>query len=248
MKTYILILLFIFALFVDLILIAYSEYYKSKRYKTNHLLKYKTLGFTKKFIFKGDNIKIDSNERNILLNYFENMSKSSSSLNFDNVKSNKLLYSDLKKLIPKTVNYIESDDFCNKISNIVKRKIKLTNDDNDRIFARSYINKSDSIRWHYDNNFSDFKRYTIIIPIYINNKNTSSLQYINPSSKEVLNVIDSNNNLYLYEGDKIYHRVTEQVDGGKRIVLIIPMYENNFTFVGKIKMFIKNQIFTKLGM
>lgn len=248
MKSYILILLFIFTLLVDLILIAYSEYYKSKKYKTNHLLKYKTLGFTKQFIFRGNNIKIDSDERDKLLNYFENMSKSTSSLNFDNVKSNKLLYTDLKNIIPKTVNYIESDDFCKKISGLVKRKIKLTNDSNDRIFARSYINKSDSIKWHYDNNFSNHKRYTIIIPIYINTKNTSSLQYVNPSSKEILNVIDNNNNLYLYEGDKIYHRVTEQVDGGKRIVLIIPMYENNFTLFGKIKMFMKNQIFSKLGM
>lgn len=248
MKTYSLIILFVVVIIINLLLIIYSEYNKSKKFNYNHLYSYKKLfGFTKQFIYSGKNIFIDSIERNNLCNHFEKMNRPST-FNFNNVKSNKMYHYDLKKIIPNTLNFIESDDFALYISSLVGTKLFLSNDNNDKVFARSYINSNDNIKWHYDNNFSSGKRYTIIIPILINEKNTSSLQYVNPSHKQVLNVIDDKDNLYLYEGDKIFHRVTEQVEGGKRIVLIVPMYEKRFTFVGKIKMGLKNHFFKHFGL
>lgn len=248
MKTYSLILLFVITIFINIIIIVISEISKSKKFNDNHLYSYKKLfGFTKQFIYSGKNIIIDENEKNNLTKYFENMSNKSL-FNFNNVKSNKLYHFQLKKIVPKIINHIESDDFQLYISSLVGTKLYLSEDDNDRIFARSYINSNDNIKWHYDNNFSDGKRYTVIIPIYINEKNSSSLQYVNPSHKQVLNVIDDQENLYLYEGDKIYHRVTEQVEGGKRIVLIIPMYEKRFTWFGELKMSFKNSVFRIFGL
>ena len=248
MKTSSIILLFVIVIGINLILIGFSEYNKSKRFNYNHLYSYKkAFGFTKRFIFSGKNIDIPEHERERVINRFERMSKPSS-INFNNVKSNKLYHYQLKKTMPRTIKYLESKSFEMHISQIVGTRLYLCNDEKDKVFARSYINESDSIKWHYDNNFSDGKRYTIIIPVYINEKNTSSLQYVNPSDKVVLNVIDKNEDLYMYEGDKIYHRVTEQVNGGKRIVLIIPMYEKKFSLIGNIKMTLKNKIFGLIGL
>lgn len=248
MKTYSLILLFTVVISINLTLIAVAEYNKSMKFSYNHLYNYKKIfGFTKQFIFSGKNINFESEEINKLVSHFENMEKPSL-YNFNNVKSNKIYHYDLKKIIPNCINYIESDDFSLKISSLVGTKLYLSDDLNDKIFARSYINENDNIKWHYDNNFSDGRRYTVIIPVYINEKNTSSLQYVNPSHKQVLNVIDDRKSLYLYEGDKIYHRVTEQVNGGKRIVIIIPMYEKKFTSIGKLKIFLKNKFFKFFGL
>ena len=245
---YYLIIIFTTVFIINIILIGISEYNKSKKFNSAHLYSYKKLfGFTKKFIFSGKNINIEQEEREYLIKYFEGMGDYSS-FNFNNVRSNKLYHYNLRKIMPKTLDYIESDQFCEYISKITGSKLHLSNDKIDRIFARSYINESDSIKWHYDNNFSNGKRYTIIIPIYINEKNSSSLQYVNPSDKMILNVIDNSENLYLYEGDKIYHRVTEQCKGGKRIVLIIPMYEKNFTYIGNFKKFLKNNLFANFGL
>ena len=242
--------LLIICILLSFIICLYANlYFKSSLYNRYYELYYrKKYGQNRKYIHSSDLFEINNDEKNNLFNKIENLSKVTGYSNFNNVKSNKINYHDLKSIIPKTLEIIESDDFLNKIENLVNAKVNLTNDYFDRIFCRSYINKGDSINWHYDNNFSRGRRFTLVIPIYINKENSSSLQYLNPSDNIILNVIDNPNKLYIYEGDKIYHRVTEQVENGKRIVLIIPLYESKFTNIGKIKMKLKNFIFKNLEL
>ena len=41
--------------------------------------------------------------------------------------------------------------------------------------------------------------------------------------------------IYIYEGDKIHHKVTNQTQNCKRLVIIVPLYENpDFSFIGKL--------------
>lgn len=197
--------------------------------------------FYQNIIFKNyENIKIHrlnnfvrlrSNEINNLL------IKSDNGIN-QNIFSQgkKLAYNEIKKLAPTLVEQIESEKFRKIISNSLGEEVYLSNkNDSDRLFTKFYFNQNDNIGWHYDTNFSGGRRYTINIPLYIEKCNTCRLQYKNSKGKTI-NVNDKLNELYIYEGDKIFHRVTNQTKNCKRLVIIIPMYNvKDFNLIGKIK-------------
>lgn len=176
-------------------------------------------------------VKLDSKE------IYELVIKSDNGYN-QNIFSQgkKLSYNEIKKISPYLVKQIESDEFRKIISKKLGEEVYLSDkNDNDRLFTKIYQNENDNIDWHYDNNFSGGRRYTINIPLYIEECNTCRLQYKNINGKTI-NVNDKIDELYIYEGDKIFHRVTNQVKNCKRLVIIIPMYNiKNFNFIGKIK-------------
>jgi len=93
------------------------------------------------------------------------------------------------------------------------------------IFARLY-REGDFLSWHYDNNYSRGRRITAILPLLMNEKNTSLVQHMLPEEGSVVDVDCAPGEIMLYEGDKVYHRITRQGPGGERLVLVAPFYED----------------------
>ena len=85
-------------------------------------------------------------------------------------------------------------------------------DENDkyRIFARIYNQPGDSIDWHYDNNFTKGKRYTLIIPLIVDKGNTSEFWIKDKiDGKEKLIDIPIGKGV-IYNGYETFHKITSQ--------------------------------------
>lgn len=186
-------------------------------------------------IYKIPYISILDNEKKNLLKMMSKGKKLNPYRNNFSAKGTKLYYDKLKESMPNFISKLESYEFLGKISNEIKAKISLLNNDDDKIFARLYEEKGDMVDWHYDNNFSNARKFTAIIPVIVDECNTSYLQYKENKTGKIKTVKDDMSTIYIYEGDKIYHKVTEQSEGCKRLVIIVPLYEKpDFTFIGKI--------------
>jgi hypothetical protein len=103
----------------------------------------------------------------------------------------------------------------------------------DEVFARLY-EPGDFITWHYDNNFSTARRFTVVLPLMVNDANTCDVEVMDAASGEVRRMAAAVGDMLVYEGDKVYHRVTRQAQGGERLVLVAPLYEDAaFSLLGR---------------
>jgi len=94
-----------------------------------------------------------------------------------------------------------------------------------RIFARLYQDENDCLDFHYDNNLTNGKRYTVVIPLYYSSKNTS--EFVIKDCDYEDQVIDiSIGKSVIYNGSEIYHKISKQTRSEKRLVLIIPLFTN----------------------
>ena len=104
------------------------------------------------------------------------------------------------------------------------------------MFLRLYKNENDRLDWHYDNNFTKGLRYTLVIPLYVDDCNTSHFM-IKDRKTGFEQVIPVNvGEGVLYNGSDVYHKISPQTKGCKRLVLIIPFYEDySMSFIGKCR-------------
>jgi hypothetical protein len=99
--------------------------------------------------------------------------------------------------------------------------------------------------YHFDTNFSLGTRYTVLIPLYINNENESYLTIKDKDKNEKKIVIKIGQGI-VYNGDKVIHKVSQQSKEGKRISLIINLTtDSKFSFLGKYLQKIRNYMFIK---
>ena len=110
-------------------------------------------------------------------------------------------------------------------------------------FAIQLYKQNDFMKYHFDTNFTLGTRYTIVIPLYINKYNESYL-FIKDKNNVEKKVVINIGKVIIYNGDKVYHKVSKQSTKGKRISLIINLTTNpNYNFFGKIMQNIRNFMF-----
>ncbi len=160
-------------------------------------------------------------------------------LNFNNAKGKKLNYNEL----PNDIKiFYENDDLRKNVSNAVGENVNYADFyEIYRIFARLYENKNDFLEWHYDNNFTIGNRYTLVIPIIVDKGNTSEFM-IKDCKTNVEKIIPIPlGKGVIYNGSVTYHKISQQTDGKRRMVIIIPFYTNyKKTIIGNIREYIRN--------
>lgn len=98
-------------------------------------------------------------------------------LNFSNAKGKKLDYIAIKKNIPELIDFYLTNKLLIQTNKILNKTLNFAPEsERYRIFVRLYENENDFLNWHYDNNFTLGKRYTLILPLIIDWCNTSKFQ------------------------------------------------------------------------
>ena len=153
-------------------------------------------------------------------------------LNNSNSKGRKITW----KLLP---TFLETKFMTNSLlknaSNIIGEELNFAPETEQyRLFARLYQDEDDWLNYHYDNNFTNGKRYTVVIPLYYSSKNTSKFVIKNSNNEDEIKYIPIGR-AAIYNGSEIYHKITKQKKNQKRLVLIIPLYtdytQNRFDII-----------------
>jgi len=168
-------------------------------------------------------------------------------LNFNNAKGKKINYFKLSHNIKQ---FYEHPIFRKIVSKAIGKELKMaTKKDRYKIFARLYEDENDFLDWHYDNNFTMGIRYTLVIPVYIDKCNTSKFK-IKDRKTNIEKIVNINiGEGVLYNGSDVYHSITKQTNGCKRMVIIIPFYTNyKKDIFGNILEYTRNFSFDELKL
>ena len=110
-------------------------------------------------------------------------------------------------------------------------------------FAIQLYKENDYMSYHFDTNFTIGKRFTVLIPLFINENNDSFLTIKDKNKNEKKIEINIGEGI-VYNGDKVIHKVSKQCKDGKRISLIINLTTNpNYNFIGKYLQKLRNYMF-----
>lgn len=168
-------------------------------------------------------------------------------LNFSNAQGRKLNYNQLPECVQK---FYDVDELSNIVSEVVGEKVYLAPmSEQYRIFARLYEDDDDFLEWHYDNNFTKGTRYTIVIPVLVDEGSTSEFEIKDRKTRkeEIIKVPLGSG--VIYNGSDVYHRITRQTKGMRRMVVIIPLYSDyEIGPIGKIRQKFRNIIYKKLTL
>lgn len=144
--------------------------------------------------------------------------------NFNNAQGKKINYNQLHYDIKKFYSNIY---FKNTVSSILNIKVELAdNTEQYRMFARLYDSENDFLDWHYDNNFTIGQRFTLVIPVLVDDNNTSEFMIRDRKTLQEKIIKIPIGKGVVYNGSITYHRITKQTKGNRRMVIIIPFYTN----------------------
>jgi len=200
-------------------------------------------------IYKVKNIVIPSG---LLLEELENSIREKGSVldpkkNFGNAMGKKANYNQIPQSIKDFYENMKIEKIC---SGVVGTNLNLANESEEyKIFARLYEDDDDFLEWHYDNNFTVKKRYTLVIPVLIDDCNTSEFQIKDRKTQKESTVHISLGEGVIYNGSEVYHKISKQTQGCKRMVIIIPMYENYYmTPLGHMRKFMRGVVYQNLKL
>lgn len=171
-------------------------------------------------------------------------------LNFNNAKGKKLNAIQISKLCPGVADWFLSQTVARITSEYLGEKVEFAPvSEQYRIFARLYEDKDDFLDWHYDNNFTRGNRYTLVVPLIVDNCNSSEFQYMDRKSGEVATVKVPIGKGVLYNGSEVYHRITAQTMGCRRMVVIIPLYTDySKSVIGEAREKLRNLTYQQLTL
>ena len=166
-------------------------------------------------------------------------------LNFNNSKSKKINYFKLSHNIKR---FYEHPIFKKIVSKKIGKELNMTdNKERYKIFARLYEDENDFLDWHYDNNFTIGIRYTLVIPVYVDDCNTSEFKIKDRKTSEIKTVKLKVGEGVIYNGSDVSHSISKQTKGCKRMVIVIPFYTNYMKSIfGNILEYSRNIIFDEL--
>jgi len=167
------------------------------------------------------------------------------SLNFNNSSCKVLNFNDISNNCNNFITKFYNNDFLDKIKNIInEEKLFFIDPIIDPLaFVIQLYKENDFMSYHFDTNFSLGKRYTVIIPLYLNEFNTSYLT-IKDKSKNEKKIIIPIGKAIVYNGDNVLHKVSKQEIGGERISLIINLTTNsNYSLFGKYLQKVRNYMY-----
>jgi len=165
--------------------------------------------------------------------------------NFNNSSCKVFNYIDISNNCNELLSDFNSEAFLLKIKNIINEKKIYYMDHNTEPLhiAMQLYQENDFMSYHFDTNFTMGSRYTVLIPLYINDKNESFLTIKDKNKNEKKITINVGQGI-VYNGDKVIHKVSKQVKDGKRITLIINLTTNpKFSLIGKLLQKLRNFMF-----
>ena len=182
-----------------------------------------------------------------LYEQLKNGTKLKNERNFNNVKGTKI---DKNKIPYEIKNFFLTEDLSLQVSETVGENVDFADDiEKYKIFARLYEDSGDHIDWHYDNNYTDGNRYTLVIPIVQDLNNTSEFMIKDRNTQYEFKVPLKVGQGVVYNGSITYHKITPQTEGAIRMVVIIPFYSNkNMSLFNSIRMKIRNLLFKNLTL
>lgn len=166
-------------------------------------------------------------------------------LNFNNSSCKVFNYIDISNNCNNYLKQFNNEDFLLKIKEIINEKNLYFMDHNTEPLhiAMQLYQENDFMSYHFDTNFTLGTRYTVLIPLYINNKNESYLTIKDKDKNDKKIVIKIGQGI-VYNGDKVMHKVSHQSKEGKRVSLIINLTtDSKFSFLGKYLQKIRNYMF-----
>jgi hypothetical protein len=168
-------------------------------------------------------------------------------LNFSNAQGRKLNYNQLPQCIKE---FYEDEEFTRIASGTLGERVTLAPPSEQyRIFARLYEDDDDFLEWHYDNNFTKGNRYTMVIPVLVDDCNTAEFKIKDRRTEEEKIIQVPLGMGVLYNGTEVYHKITQQTKGCRRMVVIIPLYTNyQKGFLGDLRQFVRNITYQKLTL
>ena len=136
--------------------------------------------------------------------------------------------------IPNNVlQHYMNDDVLRKVQELTgKRVVFAPKKDPDRIFIKLYHRHNDRIHWHYDPNFTKGKRYTLIFLLSRDSCSTAHLQFKDCVTGEVNDLPEKDGVGVVFDASQVFHRVTSQHEGCRRLTVIIPLYEDPRFYLG----------------
>jgi hypothetical protein len=169
-----------------------------------------------------------------LENKLANGDKLNSNYNNSNAQGQKLSARDLPFTIKE---YYLNEDLLSYVSKILNNKVMFgDNSDNYCIFARNYNNPNDFLNWHYDLNYTKGIRYTLVIPVLVDEGNTSEFMIRDRKTGKEYEIPINMGEGVIYDASNVYHSITKQTGNNRRIVVVIPLYtDSRQSFLSKIK-------------
>ena len=167
------------------------------------------------------------------------------SLNFNNSSCKVLDFNAISNNCNNFITQFYNNDFLDKIKTIINEKDLFFIDPiiDPHAFVIQLYKENDFMSYHFDTNFSLGKRYSVIIPLYLNEFNTSYLTIKDKSKNEKQIIIPIGKGI-IYNGDNVLHKVSKQGTGGERISLIINLTTNpSYSLLGKYLQKIRNYMF-----
>lgn len=165
--------------------------------------------------------------------------------NFNNSSCKVFNYIDISNNCNELLRDFNNESFLLKIKNIINEKKLYYMDHNIEPLhiAMQLYQENDFMSYHFDTNFTLGSRYTVLIPLYINDKNESFLTIKDKNKNEKKIKINVGQGI-VYNGDKVIHKVSKQAKDGKRITLIINLTTNpKFSLIGKLLQKLRNFMF-----
>lgn len=182
-----------------------------------------------------------------LYNRLRNGTKLKNGRNLNSVQGRKIS----KETVPDEMkDFFLTEQLRLQVSEAVGETVDFADDvERYKIFARLYEDEGDHIDWHYDNNYTDGNRYTLVVPIIQDATNTSQFMIKDRKTQaEVVVPLEVGQGV-VYNGSITYHKITPQTEGSTRMVVIIPFYSNkNISFFNRIRMNLRNIIFKNLTL
>ena len=176
-----------------------------------------------------------------------NGSRLNPELNFSNAQGRKLNFTKLPECVK---DFYENDEFARIASEAFDERVTFAPiSEQYRIFSRLYEDDDDFLDWHYDNNFTKGKRYTLVIPVMVDECNTSEFMIKDRKTEEEILIPVQVGQGVIYNGTDVYHKITQQTKHCRRMVIIIPFYSNyEKGFLGDIRQFMRNVIYQQLTL
>lgn len=166
-------------------------------------------------------------------------------LNFNNSSCKVFNYIDISNNCNIFIKNYYNEEFLQKIKKIINEKnlFFINHREEPLSFAIQLYKENDYMSYHFDTNFTIGKRFTVLIPLFINEKNDSFLTIKDKNKNEKKIEINIGQGI-VYNGDKVIHKVSKQCKDGKRISLIINLTTNpNYNFIGKYLQKLRNYMF-----
>ena len=138
-------------------------------------------------------------------------------------KGGTIAYEDLHQTAPEIVAFYQSEYLSRLCSAIIGESVIPTPiNDQSSCSLLFYDRPRDHINWHYDYNFYNGRHFTVLLPLvnhHLHEDRLSSAQLVIQKGNSEVMVPTPPNTLIIFEGARVYHKVTRLEENELRVIL-----------------------------